>query len=292
MSGKTKKKERIKGTIPARPDLFIMRKPGKIIIVSFLFVLILSFSPVFCQEEEQNREEEETTLKYNSQTSLSLVLTRGNNKNFSFSFDTNQTLRIHDVNTFELKGRFINAESNGEKKSEVYYSHLKYDRKIGKKAYLLSFFRHERNRLAGYNYRLALSVGGGATWVEKEKVDFSSEIAFGWNNEKNTERLSIGAVNGSSVWENTIKASFVSSIITNNFNYKVSDNAQFSLQEVLFLNLEEINDFRLNSYLSLTASINSNLALKSSIQVVYENLPVEGYKNTDIYFLSSIVFKI
>jgi putative salt-induced outer membrane protein YdiY len=274
-----------------------MRSSGTLFITALFFILTLGLSPGLSQDntsavQDKDKEEQKNVLKYNSQTSLSLVLTRGNNKNFSFSFDTNQTLKIHKANTLELKGRFINTESNGEKKSEVYYSHLKYDRKIGKKAYLLSFFRYERNRLAGYNYRLALSVGGGATWIDNEKFKFASEMAFGWNNEKNTQRLSIGNVNGSSVWENTIKASFLSSIITNNVNFQLSENAQFSLQEVLFLNLEEIKDFRLNSYLSLTASINSNLALKTSIQVVYENLPVEGYKNTDTYFLSSIVFKI
>lgn len=274
-----------------------MRSSGALIISVLFFILTLGLSPGLSQDnsaapQDEEKEEQKKVLKYNSQTSLSLVLTRGNNKNFSFSFDTNQTLKIHEANTLELKGRFFNTESNGEKKSEVYYSHLKYDRKIGKKAYLLSFIRYERNRLAGYNYRLALSVGGGATWIENDKLNFASEMAFGWNNEKNTQRLSIGSVNGSSVWENTIRASFLSSIITNNVNLKLSENAQFSLQEVLFLNLEEIKDFRLNSYLSLTASINSNLALKTSIQVVYENLPVEGYKNTDTYFLSSIVFKI
>jgi putative salt-induced outer membrane protein YdiY len=253
-------------------------------ICIFLFAISLLVMPSAFGREEEEPEEQEKPLEYHSQTSLSLVLTRGNNKNFSFSFDTNQTLKIQEANIFELKGRFINSESNGEKKSEVYYSHLKYDRKIGKRAYLLSFFRHERNRLAGYNYRLALSLGGGTAWIQNENIEFSSEVAFGWNNEKNTARLSGG--------ENTNKASFISSIITNTVNYHVSDTAQFSLQEVLFLNLEEKKDFRLNSYLSLTASINSHLALKSSIQVVYEHLPVEGYKNTDFYFLSSIVFTI
>lgn len=263
---------------------------GKILVIlgaAFLLVSVLSYG-----QEKEEGENGDTALEYKSQTSFSLVLARGNNKSFSFSFDTNQTLQIYDKNKFEFKGRFLKTESNGEKKSEVYYSHLKFDRKIKKRAYLLCFLRYERNRLAGYNYRLAFSAGGGATWIQKEKIDFSSEMAFGWNNEKNIKRLSVSNVNRSSIWEDSIKTSFVSSIITNNVNFKISGNAQLSLQEVLFLNLEEIKDFRMNSYLSLTASINSYLALKTSIQVVYENLPVESYKNTDMYFLSSLVFRI
>ena len=47
--------------------------------------------PLGAQEESGDKEKEK---KYYSSTSFSLVLTRGNNRALSFSFDTEQNLRL------------------------------------------------------------------------------------------------------------------------------------------------------------------------------------------------------
>jgi putative salt-induced outer membrane protein YdiY len=258
-----------------------------IVFVAGLFLL----KPVIGAEEEK-KEEEEKPFQYNSETSLSLVLVRGNNRNFSFSFDTEQEFKIKKYNKFEYQGKFIKANSNGEKKTEIYYSHIKYDRKIQPRSYILGFVRYERNKLAGYNYRLALSFGGGGTWIETDNIDLSTELAFGWNNENNTKRVDVNLNNSSSIWKETINASFISSLFTGKFSYKISKTSKIVHEDVIFLNTEELEDFRLNSVSSVYASINSRLALKTSVQIIYQNLPVEGYKNTDMYFLSSLVIKI
>jgi len=260
------------------------------IVIMFVAAIFL-LKPVIGAEEEK-KEEEEKPFQYNSETSLSLVLVRGNNQNFSFSFDTHQEFKIKKYNKFEYKGRFINANSNGEKKTEIYYSHLKYDRKILPRSYVLGFIRYERNKLAGYNYRLALSFGGGGTWIQNDKMDLSTELAFGWNNENNTKRVQVNLNNSSSIWKETIRASFISSLFTGKFSHKISESSKIVHEDVVFLNTEELKDFRVNSISSIYASINSRFALKTSIQIIYQNLPVEGYKNTDMYFLSSLVIKI
>lgn len=257
--------------------------------MGLVFVLGLFFLNTIIMAED---EEEKKPVQYDSETSLSLVLARGNNQSFSFSFDTEQNLKIKKYNKLEYKGRFINATSNGEKKTEIYYSHLKYDRTIQPRAYLLGFLRYERNKLAGYNYRLALSFGGGGTWIETDNIDLSTELAFGWNNENNTTRVQVNLNHTSSIWKETIRSSFISSLFTGKVSYKISKNSKIVNQETVFLNTQEIEDFRVNSISSIYASINSQLALKTSIQVLYQNLPVEGYKNTDMFFLSSLVIKI
>ncbi len=71
-----------------------------------------------------------------------------------------------------------------------------------------------------------------------------------------------------------------------------SETSKIVHQETIFLNTEELEDFRVNSVSSVYASLNSRLALKTSIQVIYQNLPIEGHKNTDMYFLSSLVINI
>lgn len=254
-----------------------------------LFILILTG---LIAAEDGEEKSDQKGLEYKSNNSLSLVLTRGNNDTFSFSFDSDQYLDIKN-NRINLKARFINATSNGTKKSDYYYSHLKYDRKIKSMAYLLGFIRYERNKLAGYNFRWAFSAGGGATWINRESVSIMSELAFGWNNENNTHRITEQSIaNSPESWQKTISTSFLSSIFTNKASLKVSESSQMIVQETLFFNLEDFNDYRSNSHLSLAVSINKHFALSTSVQMIYQGMPVEGFDSTDLYLLSSIVITI
>jgi len=75
-------------------------------------------------------------------------------------------------------------------------------------------------------------------------------------------------------------------------HYNLSSSTEFILQEALFLDLRDFEGYRLYSYVSISAAINQHFALKTSIQGNYENKLVPGFKKTDIYLLSSIVFKI
>lgn len=261
--------------------------PRTLIFFSVIFLIFITSGLIRAEDAEEDSEEK--SLKYSSNNSLSLVLTRGNNENFSFSFDSDQYLNFKN-NRINLNARFINATSNGTKKSDYYYSHLKYDRKIKSVAYLLGFIRYERNKLAGYNYRWAFSAGGGATWINRDNMTLSSELAFGWNNENNTQRIADQIIsNSANSWEKTISTSFLSSIFTNKADFKVSESAQLILQETLFFNLEDLNDYRSNSFVSLSVAINEHLALSTNIQIIYQGLPVEGFDSTDLYLLSSIV---
>ncbi len=250
------------------------------------FLTIGLMLPTLAFARDENREIEKA-VKYESKTSLSLVMTKGNNKAFSFSLDTDQNLEFRK-NRFNLKGRFIDSSSNGEKTAEIYSSQLKYDRKISPRAYLLGFVRYERNKLSGYLFRIALSAGGGISWVKSPKHQITSELAFGWNNERENQ-LSFSVTAPSQVLEQILSSSFLSFVMTHKWTGRISESAQIIVQEILFLNIEEPKDFRLNSFYEISSSINRYLALKTSVEIIYEHQPVEGYKNTDIFILSSVV---
>jgi len=259
-------------------------------LLSVLFVVIGMLFPAFGYAQGK-KPESEKNVKYASTTSLSLVLARGNNKNFSFSLDTDQNLEFHK-NRINFKGRFIDSSSNGEKTAEIYYSQLKIDRKIKSRAYLLGFVRYERNKLSGYLFRIALSAGAGISWAKGPKHQLTSELSLGWNNERENQRNAVNGLSSpSQVWEKTLSNSFLASIMTHKWVGQISESAQIVLQETLFWNLEELKDFRLNSYLEISSSINRHLALKTSLQVIYERQPVASYKNADIFLLSSLALK-
>ena len=254
-----------------------------------LFILLASLVafPLWAEEESGEKKNEK---KYYSSTSFSLVLTRGNNKALSFSFDTEQYLRLAK-NVLNFKGSIIHSSSDDQKTTEIYYSHVKYDRKISSRAYLLGLVRAERNKLAGYNFRLALSIGAGYTWIQGKKIEVFSEGSLGWSNENSSEKIVPLGTNDVPITERTFSTSFLSSIFTGKLVYNISSTTQFLHQETLFLNLKDMSAYRLNSYSSISASISRNFALKTSLQIIYEHKPVLGHENMDFFFLSSIVIK-
>jgi putative salt-induced outer membrane protein YdiY len=254
------------------------------------FLLLFLLTSLIVRAED--KKPAERRIEYDSETSLSLVLVKGNNNNLSYSLDTEQNLDILK-NRVSLRGRFISSRSNGAKTAEIYYGHLKYDRRIGSWAYLLGFTRYERNQLAGYNYRLALSFGAGATWIKRPRTTFLSELALGWNNENTTKRLKLDNVGSNPVpWTKTLGASFPASILNSRLTYRITSSSETVFRETLFINLDNANDYRLNTYVSLSASISPQLALKTSIELIYEHLPVPGFKTSDTYLLSSVVIRI
>jgi len=58
------------------------------------------------------------------------------------------------------------------------------------------------------------------------------------------------------------------------------------------MNMTDVEEYRLNAYSSISASMSRNFALKTSLKIIYENKPVPGYKRTDLYLLSSFVVKL
>ncbi len=228
---------------------------------------------------------------YASETSFSLVLVKGNNDSLSYSLDSRQNFDIMK-NRIMLAGRFILSRSDGIKTAEIYTAHLKYDRKLGARAYLLGYTSYDQNKLAGYNFRVALSFGGGMTWVNQERTTFLTELAFGWNNEENTKSVNLDNVSDRNLLQKTMTSSFPTSILNNRLTCRVSKTAEVVLRITAFLNLEDARSYRMNNYASLSAAISPQLALKTSVEIIYDNDPVPGFKHTDAYLLSSLVIKI
>lgn len=229
---------------------------------------------------------------YFSSTSLSALLTSGNTKDISFSMDTDQNL-VLNKHKFQFLGQIIYTRSNGEKKSEIYTATLHYNLQLNPHTYLLALSHFSRNVPSGHNFRFAFSSGVGYAWLAREKENISTELAFGWSSENNAEKLAQQVIgNKMATIQSNVSSSFISSIVTTKLDYLLSPSTEFILQETIFLDLRKLQRYRLYSYAAISAAINKNFALKTSVQVNYENKPGPGFKNTDLYLLSSIVFKI
>ncbi|MFP4082982.1 MAG: DUF481 domain-containing protein [Candidatus Aminicenantes bacterium] len=246
----------------------------KIILVTAVWALLSAAAQA--QEKEEKKEK-----AYSSSTSFSLLMTSGNTQDLTLGFETEQNLNF-DKNKVQFKGSVIYSESEGTKDSELYYSHLQYKRSFSPKAYFLGHAGIERNVLSGYNYRFALNLGGGYTWWKSEKSEFSSEATLGWSRENNIQPPPL----------KDISLSFASVVASSKLKISLSSTSEFNIQEILFLNLDDTDDYRISSVASLAVSISSNLALKISYQLKYNHQPVPGFKSTDHYVLSSLVLNL
>jgi len=117
-------------------------------------------------------------------------------------------------------------------------------------------------------------------------------LAFGWNNEENTKSVNLDNVSDRNLLQKTMTSSFPTSILNNRLTCRVSKTAEVVLRITTFLNLEDARSYRMNNYASLSAAISPQLALKTSVEIIYDDDPVPGFKHTDAYLLSSLVIKI
>lgn len=260
----------------------------------FQFYLVLGVIGLFVSPLVEARQEdpaEEKSPPYSSSTSLSLLFAAGNTEALTVALDTEQSLSL-EKNQFQIKGSVITSRSDGEKDSELYYGHLKYKREFSEKAYFLGLGRFEKNEKAGYIHRISLTAGAGYAWIKKENVDFSSEASLGWNGEKNMIVNPMPTLEKTKDILGSDTFSFLSLLVSNGLKLSLSPTAHLDIQEILFFNLKETNDYRLSSLVSLTAEISKFLALKISYQIHYSHRPVPGFKSADHYIFSSLVLNL
>jgi len=270
-------------------DVFPTLRKTNLALILILFVF---FNASLVNAEEGDKEKKEK--KYFSSTSFSFLLTRGNNEDLNFSFDTDQNLNF-EKNKFNLKVNIILTSSRNKVKSEIYTSHLKYRRKIGPKAYLLGLFSFEKNKSAGYDSRFIFSIGVGSTILQRRKIEIYSDLSIGWTREDFIEAILenrlLKELSQNNLEDRKAFSSYVSSVFSSRVMYNLSSTSQFILQESFFFNLRVIKDWRINTSSSLSASISRYFALKISIQLNYDHQPVPGFKSTDFFLLNSLVVK-
>ncbi len=119
-----------------------------------------------------------------------------------------------------------------------------------------------------------------------------TELAFGWNNEEITHKVQLSKVSSGNFWQKTISTSFPSSIFNHRLSLRLSGSSRIVLRITAFANMENFKIYRVRNYADLSAAISPQLALKSSIEMKYENIPVPDFEHTDTHLLSSLVIKI
>lgn len=160
-----------------------------------------------------------------------------------------------DQNTFT-----INETTVSELTAESYFARSRYDRELGA-GFLFAGGGWERNTFAGVQNRFSLVSGFGRTWVEGESGRFKTDLGGTYTIQKDVEP------------EPGADDAFGGLRITLDATRRLSTSAELASTLIADENLEERGDFRADWVSSLSVAISEGLALKTSVQILYDSEP-------------------
>ncbi len=148
-----------------------------------------------------------------------------------------------------------------EKTAENYFVRSRFDRGLSENSYLFGGAGWDRNTFAGIQNRYAFVGGAGRTWVDEEARRFKSDLGV-------TYTIQDDVIEDASAAD-----SFGGLRATLDFFQTLTSTTDFTSLLVVDENLDETDDLRADWTNSVSVAISNNLALKASLQILYDNLP-------------------
>ncbi len=237
---------------------------------AFLALALLIVSPAAAQDG---------AWRWENATELSFISTGGNASSSTFGLKASLT-GIGGPNTFKVDVGGIRAESElttrtamgtpasfqvtevttSELTAGSYFGRGRYDRALGR-AFAFAGAGWDRNTFAGVKNRFALVGGVGRTWIEGESGRFKTDIGGTYTIQKDVEP------------EPGADDAFGGARVTIEATRRVSATTDLATTLVADQNLEESGDFRADWLSSLAVAISEGLALKTSLQILFDSQP-------------------
>lgn len=241
------------------------------VLVSAL-ILIVAFAismPVLAEEEQEKG--------WHDVAELGLVMTTGNSETSSFSFN-NTLAKSWDKSAFTLKAGALRVEATriigadidtdgftiieeDETTAEKYFLNGRFDREITEKFFWYAGAGWERNEPAGIKNRLGVVGGVGNIWVDSGTVKFRTDYALTY-----TDQEDVVPTPG-------LEDNFLGLRFSWEYFHKFTDSTTYGNDFILDENLDETSDFRADMMNWLSITMSKRLALKVSLQTMYDNEP-------------------
>lgn len=208
---------------------------------------------------------------------LSYVVTSGNAESSTIGFKNTLT-RAWDRSAFTLKAGGIRVETTTTTRealgtpddftvdetddsattAENYYLNGRYDRKITDRFFWYAGGGWDRNRFAGVDNRYVATGGVGNIWFDTDDRKFRTDYAVTFTDQEDV-------VGGSE--------SFVGARFSWEYLNKLGQNTEYENILVIDENLDDTSDLRADWTNAVAVSMNSRLALKVALQLLYDNEP-------------------
>ncbi len=223
------------------------------------------------------QEEEEKPTGWEGSAELSAVMTSGNAESESFGLRT-QWIRKKQASTLTLEASGLRAESTTTRRfgvgvpgdfrvvevstteltAENYSIRGRRDRSLGEHVFWFVGGGWDRNTFAGIDNRYLGTVGAGHRWIDTETASFSTTYGLTYTRQEEV----VGA-----------SQSFAGLRLGYEYGRQVTATTKVGSVLVADGNLDQTSDYRLDFSNWVKVAMSDRLALKVSLQALYDNQP-------------------
>jgi hypothetical protein len=240
------------------------------VIVAVACAALLVSGPAFAQGEEPE-------LGWADEAELSFVATDGNSKSESLGFKNELSHRWEDalfrfraggirVETTTLTltapgpGTVIETESSATT-AENYFANTRYNREVTERFFWYVGAGWERNEFAGIENRWVGEGGLGHVWLDSEEVRFETAYAATYTDQEDV------------VPDPLVDDTFFGARLSWDYENALTATTTYDNILVLDFNLDEGDDWRGDMINSIAVTMSKKLALKASLQWLFDNQP-------------------
>jgi hypothetical protein len=249
-----------------------MKRAGLLsILVGLPFMLAI---PASAQEPTPP----EKKLGWHDKAELALVVTAGNSETSTFGFRnllsrtwTDAELKVElaglrtETATFTATpvgtspdDFMVEEVSSSELTAENYLARAKYDRNLRPKLFAFATGGWDRNVFAGIENRYNAAGGIGNIWYDREDLRFKTDYGISVTHQLPTVGDDI---------------TFAGLRLSADLLRKLTASTTVTHLTIAEENLDETDDFRLDSVTALAVAMNERLALQLSLKFLFDNVP-------------------
>jgi len=252
-----------------------MLRPG---LVAAALVPLLVFALIAPARAQDKKEEKK--LGWSDQGELGYVATSGNSESSTFGLK-NTLARDWERARFELKlaavrvdttTRTVTAvgtptdfskevDTNTETTAENYFASSRYDKNITERFFWFGGAGWDRNRFSGIDNRYTVFGGVGNIWSDTEKVKWRTDYSLTATKEEDV------------VEPPNFDDTFAGARLSSSLKYAFSSTGSYTNDTIVEDNLDHSTDWRVNMNNSVQLAMATHLALKVSLQWLYDHQP-------------------
>jgi putative salt-induced outer membrane protein YdiY len=224
--------------------------------------------------------QDERPLGWTDVAELTFVMTAGNASSSTFGLK-NTAERLWENSSFKLSMGAVRTESgitrrtatgtvdnfsvsettDSEVTAENYFVKGRFDRALSEAAFLFGGADWDRNTFAGIQNRYGFVTGAGRSWFDEDTRRFKTDLGLTYT------------IQDDVVANPDADDSFVGLRGSYDFFKKLTETTDFTSVLIVDENLNATDDLRADWTNSLAVAMSSRLALKASLQLLFDNDP-------------------
>ena len=150
---------------------------------------------------------------------------------------------------------------DAETTAESYYLNGRYDHNITEKFFWFAGAGWDRNTFAGIENRYTAFSGVGNIWFDTETIKWRTDYAATFTKQEDV------------VEQEDLDDTFLGVRLSSTFLYKWSENGSYGNDTIVDENLDDTDDLRVNMTNWVAVNMSTHLALKVSLQWLYDHQP-------------------